>query len=766
MVNEMVNHKELAISEHHPKDVLLSYRRTPFLTFIKQQLKRFFRVAAALSVIMPISANAASSAECGATQARRTIIAIVNDNKGADIRSTRVHRYLELPLNHFGYRVSYYNPDAIESGISIPEDVAGIVSWFDASDVSSSRMTRWRLNAETPCGYRPRQIVLGHPGLGFGEDEAASALFARIGLQQLGSERAIGHLSQVATADPAMVNYETDFMVGMGAYPYLKAAADAQSYLSVLPNPAADSLDLVVVGPEGGYVHGDALLADDPRLGTPLWVLNPFAFLAAALDKEPHPIPDITTRNGRRIFFSTVSPEGWLEPEPSRFFGQNVGIAGELLLGSLVAPYPDLPVTVSVVHGDFDRAVAGPMAERGRNAALAIYALPQVEAATSGHDLVYDWGLFDRTGTATAHSTAFPAPRLLSGLLARKTPALNAAAGRKYQAAAPDLTREISDALGAMPGLLPEGKPVQSFLWIRNSTPSPEALDQAASVGAVSLGGGWQPVNPAFPVLSGQAPFSARVGDQLQVYDALGDDAAYTGNWIGDLTGFHALERTLDRTETPRRLTPFQLSYSARSALHFSTRSAVQRHLNLARSGEFAPLRASDYVSIVQGFDTVRFEPRGALSWRVYDRGGLQTLRFDDAAGLSLDMAASLGVLGATRKDATLYISLDPVYLDPLVSLVEDARPSGLRPADGAPAIADSNLALSGFYRDGCATAITATGFGPGYIDAVTSPGAHVEAALPDGQQTLTVAPDGTFRLDVPAAGETAILFRTDCGES
>ncbi len=160
----------------------------------------------------------------------------------------------------------------------------------------------------------------------------------------------------------------------------------------------------------------------------------------------------------------------------------------------------------------------------------------------------------------------------------------------------------------------------------------------------------------------------------------------------------------------------------------------------------------------------MRFEQVGDLSWRVRDRGGLQTIRFPDAASLSLDMERSTGVLGATRTNGALYVSLDPVTPEPVVALSNDPAPSGVVLPAGAIAVARSDLSIEGYSVDGCTTGLTATSLARGHIDGVARPLETVRVVLPTEERDIAAAADGTFRLDLPEAGATPVTFRTDCG--
>lgn len=699
---------------------------------------------------------------------RRTVLAIIKDSDILDYRSNNIHRYIELPLNYLGYKIEYVSASDASTLKSVPENTGAIISWFQSELDTGTALANWRVEVATSCGHQPRQIILGHSGVPFGGEEAEAALFRSAGLDRVSSELPIGHLSRVIEADPKVVNFETDFLVGFGAYPGVRARPDAQSYLSVDPFGAGGSIDIVVIGPNGAFAHGDALLDNDPRLGAPLWILNPFAFLTAALGDQPHPVPDTTTLNGKRLFFTTVSSDGWLELEPSRFFGHEVLSGGELLLSNFVTAYPDLPFTVSVVLGDFDPTTAGPSATRAELVAHEILSAPNVTAASGGHDLVYEWRMMGGDQAEDFGPTVDP--KLLPNLVTAfgsifSEQKSSGGSYRKYANRKFDLDFEVAGSIAGTHALLPDDKPVSAFLWNRNSFPSELALSAATNAGVASFGGGWEPGQPSIPSLAGLSPLYAKLGKSRQIYDALSSDAAHTENWAGDLSDLHGLQETIKWTEAHRRLKPLQLSFSARSALYFATQSAVRNVLEAARNGHYLAVTAKDYVNIVSGFDTTRILKTGRLRWQIADRGALQTVRFDNASGLALDLIGSTGVLGAVRKDDVLFVSLNPTAQLPEIALVENSIASGIQSDTTGIAIATSNLQIVAFERGRCSVGFETSGTGAGHVVAIAQPDTQVTAIVAGTTQTLMTDPAGQVWIGIPEPGRQPVRIESNCGE-
>ncbi|ULB12106.1 hypothetical protein ORIO_20055 (plasmid) [Cereibacter azotoformans] len=704
------------------------------------------RAAAALVVALALLTggfSASPALACDENTARlvpRTILALHDGGREGGVRQTRLHRAAEMILNHMGYVLDYHDVAAGPPPPLLPAEVAATLSWFDAPLARDADFARWAASVERDCGGL-RMIAFDHVGIRpeLAYDGQRDAYLSRLGLRVSGGETALGVLSRTVAMDAAMIGHETPFDIEQGRHAALEAVPPARSLLRVEAAPGAPAFDLVVLGPRGAFADSSATLRHDARGGLSFWVLDPFAFFEAALGQPPAPVPDVTTEGGRRLFFSVVRPEGWLVAEPALRFGQETRIGSELLLDRLVAPYPDLPVSIGVLTGDLDATLAGPEAPRGRVAARALFALPQVRPGTAGHSLVRTWAFFDGYDPAREaqllrelRGAADPGAAGLIGAavrtleLALPLPAPVAAsrmaeAPRRYMRDPFDLWRETAGALAEVSELA-GGRPAGFHLWTGDASPHADALASVAGAGAAGLGGGGGIYNRFAPALSNLSAYAVREGGRLQVYNALSGDEAYTGFWTTPEHGFHAFADTVRATGSPRRLRPFQLGFAASSALSFGTRTAVEAALGLARASPVLPVAAADYVRIVEGFHSARLRREGERAWRITNRGALQTLRVERAAGLALDLAASRGVLGAVREEDRLYIALNPSDPEPLVALAEDPAPLGMRGLD-RPALVSSRFRVLDFEAGRCRIALRLQGWAPGVMDWQARPG-------------------------------------------
>ena len=96
---------------------------------------------------------------------------------------------------------------------------------------------------------------------------------------------------------------------------------------------------------------------------------------------------------------------------------------------------------------------------------------------------------------------------------------------------------------------------------------------------------------------------------------------------------------------------------------------ALVSNLRYSRSQNICPIKTSEYCSIADGFFTSRLYKIGKNSWRVEDRDGLQTIRFDNATCRSVDFSNSKGVVGQKHLQGSLYIYLDMGVKSPEITL-------------------------------------------------------------------------------------------------
>lgn len=746
-----------------------------------QPLQALRPIAALLALALSWALIASGAWACETVP--RTTLALYDGSREGEARDTRIHRFAELVLNYLGQVVIYHDvarnaPPDVEPG-----EVGLVMSWFDEPVTGTAGLEDWLSREDAFCNGGPKVVAFGNIGFWTGlSPELSSKAMNSMGIEADGITHAVGVSAVVSDKDESLLDHESDFLVEPGDYQGILPLPAARPLLRLSAN--GTEIALAVIGPSGGYVHSSATVQAGPQ-GQAGWIVDPFGFFEAVLQDDAVPKPDPTTFQGLRTFFVTVSSVGWLDVMPAQVFGEPQRLASEVLVERVIEPFADLPMSVAILAGDLSPELGGPAADLGRQAAMRALAAPNVEGAVQGFSDIRDWGFFATynpgreaellvasevtAGQGALVSSAMQTLRDAFADTGASTFSRTPGAPRKYAATAFDLGQEVAGAIDQVNALSPGGRPVALYAWSGNARPFEAALQAVEQTGMNSMGGGGGVMEAARPSLTGLWPLSAQVGGHRQVYDALGGDAVYTGYWTAPLYGFHGLHETLRRTEEPRRLRPFHLSFAARSMIHFETRRAVENNLDLARSSEVVPIRASAYVAAVKGFHSMQISAEGPGLWRIRNRGGLQTLRLDRARSHALDMAASEGVMGARRKGDSLYIALAPGVETPLVALTKDDRQSGIVLGSPVPALLGSRPVVETWNRGSCSIELELSGFSEGKVTLAAEPGAQYEVAISgvdeDGRRAVTADAAGILAIDVPTApgGLRGLSVRGGC---
>jgi hypothetical protein len=181
---------------------------------------------------------------------------------------------------------------------------------------------------------------------------------------------------------------------------------------------------------------------------------------------------------------------------------------------------------------------------------------------------------------------------------------------------------------------------------------------------------------------------------------------------------------------------------------------AVRENLGYARTQQLAPITASRYAAIVDGFHSLEIVATGARAWRIVNRDGLDTLRFDHADSDWIDWRGSKGVVGQRHYQGSLYVALDEADRAPVVALVY----GGAAPAADRPWLIQSRWRVSNLCVGATGFRFETQGFGAGEMEWNTAPDTAWEieihrASGPAGRIRASSSHDGTLRFTVSGSG-------------
>lgn len=641
----------------------------------------------------------------------RVVLALYDARHGS-VRDSVAHRLAEMPLNHLGLVVRYHDINAPLPKPEALNDVRGVLCWLE--DSHPPKPDVWLKWADRMVSAGKKLVMMGglcvaHDGQDAVPPARLSRLLERIGLGIADGWAQLSHEVGFPVRDSRMVDFERRIDTPpQPAHRVVPTAPNGQSWLVARQDgdPATDS-HLVVTTAQGGYVADGAAYVSGRKDQELQWYVNPLEFFRQAFDTDPLPKPDTTTLAGRRMFYSHIDGDGWNNVSELPRYRSRGELSAAVILNEVIRKYPDLPVTVAPVGVDIDPARGG-LAE-ARELARAILAEPNVEAATHTYTHPFIWGFYENYSVAR-EKPYLDAYQSLLGKLTRSyaaRPDLMGAATqgghqhghddggspRAYFDRPFDLAEEIVGSRDLIQSLLPAGKTVELMQWSGDTNPFEAALAMTKAAGMGNINGGDSRFDRDYPSLGWVAPLGRQVGAHWQIYASASNENTYTDLWTARFHGFRYLRSTARNTETPVRLKPLNVYYHMYSGEKQPALTAVQANLDYARQQRVIPVATSQYVRVVEGFYTTRIVPTGERSWRILDRGGLQTIRFDHASDRVVDYRRSSGVVGARHYQGSLYTFLDPAVAAPEVVLAE-AGIVAAQPAVERPYLVESSWPL------------------------------------------------------------------------
>lgn len=730
-------------------------------------------LAALLLICLAVAAARAETA------VPRIVVALF-DGREEGYAFTRLHRPAEMPLNHLGLVII---PHDISTGLPPEElmrDARGIVTWYASEPVKDPAAYIEWLDRQTAAGKR--YVMIGDIGF---PNEALDALalrtrfdrvMARIGIVWRGSWVSLTYAKRVAHKDTRMVEFERPYPKLLPVYARTDRTADARAFLSLVRLEDSGTDDLVVVGPGGGYIaaHYAALLQDSPPI-VRAWYVNPFRFFRAAFATDDIPKPDTTTLSGRRIFYSHIDGDAWHNVASLEAYGARKVSAAEVVLDQIIAKYPDLPVTVAPLSADLDVTWYGD--EAARQMARRIFDRANVEAGSHTHSHPFAWGFF--RNYQAKNEVPFlryypPRPGRTQRESVWDAAGADAAAGqpakpvdgvyerpRSYAVKPFDIGLEIAGSVRIIQELLPPGKRVEVMQWSGDVSPWAEVIEDVGKLGIRNINGGDSRMDSEFDSYAWVAPVGRRVGNVWQVYSSSANENVYTDLWRRRFYAYRMLVESLKNTESPIRLKPINVYYHFYSAERPEGLNALHTILDYVRTQQIAPVTTSRFAAMADGFFTARLVSVGERSWRIENRDGVETLRFDDAAMLSVDFAKSEGVIGQRHLHGSLYVALDGVEDRPVVTLKDEVQ-THRDPDANMAYLVESRWRVKNLQRSGGGWSFDAEGFGRGdFVWKVPAAGRYV-VAFADGMATVDAeaGADGLLRFSVPVPGEHGVEIR------
>lgn len=547
---------------------------------------------------------------------------------------SQAHRRAEMPLNHLGMELVFHD---VAEPLPKAEDLAGyrgVLAWFE-SPYAVSRPQSYCAWLDSVLDRGLKLVILGDPGVlnptRNGDIRVApecSRLFDRLGYE-------FDSVAQPSPLDIDIVEKETD-MVELERKLWLREiekfivvrAPASKSYLKLALRYAGEPSHQVVVNEFGGMAldpfllyrkreyQGEKIVSEFLR-----WRLNPFAFFEEAFALKGWPRPDVTTVNGRRLYYSQVDGDGYFNVSE----WDRESWSGDVFRSEIVEKNLDSPFTLSLITGYYD--LQRYKTDEARESARKTLRLPNVEPASHGY----------------AHP-----------LIWRKSTVAVGVPGYQF-----DPRREILGSTEFINNsILGAGRKSSLFLWTGDAVPLEKHLAVTEEAGMLNLNGGDSRFDGWERSYAFVAPIGRLEGRYRQIYASCSNENVYTNLWTGPFYSYRDVLETFRNMESPRRVKPVDVYVHFYSAEKLAALKALKDVYAWARSQPLHPVTTGSYARIARSFYDMRLSRLEEGRYLLEGAPLLRTVRFDSEER-DPDLSRSLGVIGYNRHQGSLYVHLD-----------------------------------------------------------------------------------------------------------
>ncbi len=702
----------------------------------------------------------------------RRILAFWDSKADQIVEDTLIHATLEMPLNYLGLDVIYHDIQQSLPILSKNDEIRGVLICFPKVTAMKNpeKFIKWAIEA---IDLGKKIVLMGN--LGFLESsrkeytprDLQNKLFEKLGFVNYQEWIDYPYDYQVTLSEKELFPFERNLPQPLpGFYRTRVYESSTKSFLKIgLPGRPESEADLIIIGPNGAYVSNfyansfDRLdFVNNPRLLG--WYLNPFRFFEMAFDTSGLPIPDPTTLAGRRIFFMTCHGDNWnANTSIEEYQGKDIYNA-EIILEKIIKPNPDLPVAVGLVAANFDPLWAN--RRKSQELARAYFSLPQVEAASHTYSHPFLWEFF-RTGQPEKEINYLPfypygswqnsflswfrakmyqiyspkefAKRLKWGYFLPR-----AYANEKF-----NLDKEISGSIDYLNNFAPSDNKIKLLIWSGDSRPWDKPVQLCEKAGVKNFGGGFVQFDAEHPSNLFVYPLARKPGGIIQLYATANAENEYTNAWKDYFYRFELLPATLKNTESPRRIKPIHLYYHSYSGEFQASVNAILKNIAYIRTQSPIAILTGRYCDIGKGFFTTNIERIGNDIWKISNRQGLQTIRFDHVQNQMVDFNQSKGIIGFREHQGSLYVYLDAKVEEPILAL------TGFRD-ERVPYLIESNWEIWNYKNDDNRLDFSAQGWGKLFMRWKMSKVGSYEIVTAQAKKNFDTSNEGILEveLDLP----------------
>lgn len=550
----------------------------------------------------------------------RRVLAIV-DGSPAEQWNQPLFKHLATPLEYLGLAIDYWYID--QQGLPIEPLLgrySGVVSWLP-TDLEG--------RYGGVCSRLQREADAGLPVVLLGNVPAGVACRRLVGYA--GDNQPITHALTAESAHQLLARPEHLPVVGSGT-PDVRVEAPSEPWLTL--SGENQRFHPVAVTASGGYAVHPHLINENAS-GQHQWLLDPVAFLRAALRLPLQPAFDLTTENGRRISLLEIRADQLFRTDAA------TGVSAYDKLLSLLNQYQE-PVTIGIIEAEIRD-------DEQKQKVQQLAALPHVRLASHTYSHPFYWPVF--IGERDADEAVYKYSVQVPGYAA-------------------ELSRETAGTLAFLQSIDDQAAPL--LMWSGDGKAPPAAVAAAEQGDMLHIGGGGLHWQTGALSLADLSPLLKPSDWGIQVLTPLVAEPLFARLWYGELLNYRKVIEWNQLLDGPQRWRPASLSLHADALLRNGAATVIDEAIRQQQREETLPLWLDEFVRRARSFQQASLARDIDGRWQVY-AGELRTLRLPASAGL---VAISNDVAGFREHHEQRYLHLTSASAElQLVPAAEKHRP-------------------------------------------------------------------------------------------
>lgn len=582
----------------------------------KDKIKAIIKKAKAKNLIPYVTSHLKTYGISTKSAIKREILTLIDESED-DRMTIGAHQYGALPLEYQGYIQKLY--DVSKHGLPSVDYVdhyAGVIIWLNKEYKSALEI----VNFVKMLQKKDIKVVFIN---NFGA-EVDGYLLNSLGID-----------SEESTSNSKKITYR-DKMIGLEIEPslsneystFLEPDSSSEPLLVIEDSDGLESIPIAIM-PWGGYAMREACITilNDENL----WVVDPFAFFKKALHLKKLIVPDPTTENGNRLFFTHVDGDGIMnvvESNPELY-------SGDVLLEEILKKFK-FPHSISVIGAEIRPDGLYPkLSKRLSQIARDMYKLDNVESATHTFTHPFKWGRIINDNLPLEY-------RL-------KVKDYDFSLYREIKQSLDEINKEL---------IVKKGRPkAKTVFWTGDCTPRFNALNHIYKNNILNINGGDTTISNANPWLARVAPLGLERDGYYQIFTGAQNENVYTNDWLGPFWGFKKVVQTFKLTNSPRRLKPIDVYYHIYSASKTASLNALRYVFKWVMKQDVMPIYTSAYIPKAMDYFIVSLAKENN-EWLVEGMKNLKTLRIEKK-DVGVDLKNSKTILGIKSFENHTYIALD-----------------------------------------------------------------------------------------------------------